>query len=255
MVDIGKLSITELQYYFQQHGYNIESYKKEYGFNLEDGLRVLETDEDIHRLYASAKAANNNELEFYFDQHLLDDTNGEARPVDGRRDDNTVCGVDIDIIEVEKAIKDLTLDVSEEDDDSKRLSDDDDDEPADDDDDEGGGREHKKLLKLLLLKIQTLNCIGGREQGQLEQGRKGAEKAAETAASEDSNAHCIGGREQGQLQWVCERWECELIVKERPNWWSNPSSRSSSSLSAAPVRWSTSAADSSEGRRRRVPLV
>ncbi|OWM67457.1 hypothetical protein CDL15_Pgr028320 [Punica granatum] len=106
MVDIDKLSITELQYYFQQHGYNIESYKKvywlEYGFNLEDGLRVLETDEDIHRLYASAKAANNNELEFYFDQHLLDDTNGEARPVDGRRDDNTVCGVDIDIIEDQK---------------------------------------------------------------------------------------------------------------------------------------------------------
>ncbi|PKI56827.1 hypothetical protein CRG98_022785 [Punica granatum] len=141
MVDIDKLSITELQYYFQQHGYNIESYKKvywlEYGLNLEDGLRVLETDEDIHRLYASVKAANSNELEFYFDQHLLDDTNGEARPVDGRRDDNTVCGVDIEITEVEEAIKDLTLDVSEEDDDSEGLSDDDDDEPADDDDGEG----------------------------------------------------------------------------------------------------------------------
>ncbi|XP_031405749.1 uncharacterized protein LOC116214489 [Punica granatum] len=114
MVDIDKLSITELQYYFQQHGYNIESYKKvywlEYGFNLEDGLRVLETDEDIHRFCASAKAANSNELEFYFDQHLLDYTN---------------------------AIKDLTLDVSEEDDDSEGLSDDDDDEPTDDDDGEG----------------------------------------------------------------------------------------------------------------------
>ncbi|PKI69319.1 hypothetical protein CRG98_010320 [Punica granatum] len=131
MVDIDKLSITELQCYCQQHGYNIESYKKvywlEYGFNLEDELRVLETDEDIHRLYTSAKAANNNELEFYFDQHLLDDTNGKARPVDGIRDDNRVCDVDIDIIEVKEAIKDLTLDISEEDDDSEGLGDDDDD--------------------------------------------------------------------------------------------------------------------------------
>ncbi|PKI54481.1 hypothetical protein CRG98_025129 [Punica granatum] len=70
-------------------------------------------------------------------EYLLDDTNGEARPVDGRRDENTVCGVDIDITKVEEAIKDLTLDVSEEDDDSEGLSDDDDDEPADDDDGEG----------------------------------------------------------------------------------------------------------------------
>ncbi|PKI33384.1 hypothetical protein CRG98_046223 [Punica granatum] len=140
MVDIDKLSITKLQYYFQQHSYNIESYEKvswlECGFNLEDGLRVLQTDEDIHRLYAFAKAANKNELKFYFDHHLLNDTNGEARSVDSKRDDKRVCGVDIDIIEVEEAVKDLTLDVSKDDDDSEGLSDDDD-EPADDDDVEG----------------------------------------------------------------------------------------------------------------------
>ncbi|PKI61651.1 hypothetical protein CRG98_017963 [Punica granatum] len=150
MVDIDKLSITELEYYFQQHGYNIDSYKKVYwlesGFEFEDGLRVFETDEDIHWLYASAKAVNKNELEFYFDHHLLDDTNGKARPVDGIRDDNIVSSVAIDITEVENAIKDLTLDVSEEDDDCEGFSDDDDDreglghdddEPGDDDDSEG----------------------------------------------------------------------------------------------------------------------
>ncbi|PKI65394.1 hypothetical protein CRG98_014210 [Punica granatum] len=139
MVDIDKLSITELQYYFLQHVHNIESNKKVYWlqsvFDLEDGLRVLETNEDIHRLYASMKAANKNELEFYIDHHLLDDTNCEARLVNGTRDDNGVVDVAIDITKVEEAIKDLTLDVTEEDDDSEGHGDDD--EPGDDDDSEG----------------------------------------------------------------------------------------------------------------------
>ncbi|PKI60111.1 hypothetical protein CRG98_019455 [Punica granatum] len=60
-------------------------------------------------------------------------------PVDGGRDDKRVCGIDIDITEVEKAIEDLTLDVSEEDDDSEGLGD-------DDDDSEGRGHDDNELV-------------------------------------------------------------------------------------------------------------